>query len=68
MIHNFICAHDPTDIPNDTEMEMVSVLNEETARVDSMAAKLADRAVGNEEQKQAAGCRELIALAMWDDY
>jgi hypothetical protein len=48
VLHNFICAHDPTDIPDDTKMETVS---EETVQVDHMTAKLANQAIGNEEQK-----------------
>jgi len=68
VIHNFIRAYDPADIPEDTEMETATGPNEETARIERMTAKLADRAVGNEERNRAAERRETIALAMWEDY
>jgi hypothetical protein len=64
VLHNFIRAHDPTDIPDDTEMET----EEETARAERRTAKLAERAVGNEERNRAAERREAIAVAMWADY
>ena len=65
VIHNFIRAYDPSDLPEDSEMETVTGLSGEVER---MTANLADQAVGSEERNRAAERRDTIALAMWDDY
>ena len=46
-------------------METVTGLSGEVER---MTANLADQAVGSEERNRAAERRDMIALAMWDDY
>ena len=65
VIHNFICTYDPSNLPEDSEMEMATGLSGEVER---MTANLADQAISSEERNQAAECRDTIALAMWDDY
>jgi hypothetical protein len=68
VLHNFIRAYDPTDIPDELELETATVADDETARTERMTARLADRAVGNKERTWASEHRESIALAMWADY
>ena len=62
VLHNFICFYDPTDLPDEDLDE------EEPTPQDSTNSNLHKQALCNEEQEQAAECRESIALAMWEDY
>ena len=64
-LHNFIYAFDPTNIPDDTELEIPKV---ELAWVAHRTAALAEQTVGHEEQNWVVEHRDTIALAMWENY
>ena len=65
VIHNFICTQDPSDLPEDSKIEIVTGPSGE---VECITTNLADQAISSEEQNWAAEHRDMIALAMWDDY
>jgi hypothetical protein len=49
VLHNFICIHNPANIPDDTKLETASGPDEETACVEHRTRMLAEQAVGNKE-------------------
>ena len=68
VLHNFIGTYDPANIPDDTELEVAIVADQETACAEQLTVRLADQAVDREEWMQAVEHRESIALAMWAEY